>query len=204
MRLSDDQFAGGSRSPRVTRSGRRYAFDAGLAARELQQQGGFSHQRTTGAVPRSGWMVSQHGSEEIVPGHASPRQIDEYRQAHPNPVARPRQYVGGWYDEGKTYLDQSVNVRSAAKAHAMGREHAQRAIYDVGRSEVYRVHHAGRIDVRGSLFEGQGMHRQLREGESEAARERTESNLNRRRFEAVTLPEGPSKPQGQQLRFRGM
>lgn len=162
----------------TTPSGRKYEFDAGLAARQLKQRGGFSMQRTSGKTPARGYMVSDFGSEHIVPGHASPREIEDYRAARPGRLSRGRRYVGGWYDEGKTYLDQSRNVRSAKKAHTLGQAGAQRAVYNVTRDKVYRVHHGGRVDVRGTLFEGhQEAAQSLRRGNSDAARQQTETAL---------------------------
>lgn len=135
-------------------------------------------QRTSGKSPGRGYMVSDFGSEHIVPGHASAREIEEYRSARPGRLSRGRRYIGGWVDEGKTYLDQSRNVRSAKKAHALGQSGAQRAVYNVSRDTVRRVHHGGRIDVRGTLFEGhQEAARSLRMGNSDAARQQKEVSL---------------------------
>lgn len=162
----------------TTPSGRKFEFDAGQAARQLEQRGGFSMQRTSGSQPTRGWMVSDFGSEKVIPGKASAREIAEYHQEHKNPTPTKR-YVGGWADDGKTYLDQSRNVRSAKKAHQLGREQAQRAVYNVHRDEVRRVHHGGRIDVRGTLFEGHPeASRSLRLGNSDAMRQRTENRMH--------------------------
>lgn len=161
-----------------TPSGRRYEFDAGQAARQLEQRGGFSMQRTSGKAPGRGWMVSDFGSEHVVPGHASAHEIESYRQERPGRLSRGRRYVGAWYDEGKTYLDQSRNVRSSKKAQALGQAGAQRAVYNVDRDKVRRVHHGGRIDVRGTLFEGHpDASQSLRLGNSDATRQRTEERL---------------------------
>lgn len=136
-------------------------------------------QRSSGKAPTRGWMVSDPGSEHIVPGNASAREIEEYRQANKNPTPVKR-YIGGWADEGKTYLDQSRNVRSSKKAQQLGREGAQRAVYNVHRDKVTRVHHGGRIDVRDTLFEGHPeAAKGLRLGNSDAVRQRTENQLHR-------------------------
>lgn len=182
---------------RFTPSGRRYEFDAGNAARQLEQRGGFSMQRTSGKSPSTGWMVSDFGSEKIVPGYANPREIEEYRQANPNKLSKGRRYVGGWADEGKTYLDQSRNVRSGAKAQKLGQEGAQRAVYNVKRDKVVRVHHGGRVDVRGTLFEGKPeATKSLRLGNSDAVRQRTEMTmgLNKAVSHVHHRPEDGPKP----------
>jgi len=186
----------------TTPSGRRYEFDAGLAARQLEQRGGFSMQRTSGKTPQRGWMVSDPGSEEIVPGHATAREIEEYRQARPGRLSRGRRYVGGWYDKGKTYLDQSRNVRSAKKAHALGKEGAQRAVYNVHRDEVRRVYHGSPMDVRGTLFEGHPeAAKSLRLGNSDALRQRAENDMHK----MLVTPERPQHIKGvvQQKLFGG-
>lgn len=172
----------------TTPQGRRYEFDAGQAARQLEQRGGFTMQRTSGKSPGKGWMVSDFGAEHVVPGHASAREIDEYRQAHPNPTPNKR-YVGGWYDEGKTYLDQSRNVRSGKKAQALGRSGAQRAVYNLDRDKVTRVHHGGRFDARETLFEGHPeAARSLRLGNSDAVRQQTEAKLGQPKLRRKAKP----------------
>jgi hypothetical protein len=163
----------------TTPSGRKYEFDAGLAARQLEQRGGFSMQRTSGKTPGRGYMVSDFGSEKIIPGHASAAEIETYRQARPGRLSRGRRYIGGWHDEGKTYLDQSRNVRSPKKAQALGQAGAQRAVYSIDRDKSYRVHHGGRVDVRGTLFEGHAEAAQsLRVGNSDAMRQQKELSLH--------------------------
>lgn len=162
----------------TTPDGRRYNFDAGLAARQLEQRGGFSMQRTTGRSPSRGWMVSDFGSEHVIPGLAGAGEIEGYRQSNPNPTPTKR-YVGGWHDEGKTYLDSSRNVLSGAKAQKLGRDAAQLAVYNVSRDKVVRVHHGGRVDVRDTLFQGHHDAAQsLRLGNSAAARQQTERRLS--------------------------
>lgn len=180
----------------ATKRGQTYTFSGREASRRLKELGGFSMQRTTGKSPSRGFMVSDFGSEEIVSGHANPREIETYRQAHKNPTPVKR-YVGGWHDEGKTYLDQSRNVLSAKKAHTLGQQQAQRAVYNVGRGEVRRVHHGGPVDVRGTLFEGQqGPAKELRLGNSAAVRQRTEMALQAQ-MSAMTqrMPSVPTKAQ---------
>lgn len=164
----------------VTPSGRRHEFDAGIAHRQLVQRGGFSMQRTSGRTPPArGYMVSDYGSESVIPGHASPAEIEKYRQANPNPRARPLKYVGGWVDEGKTYLDQSRRVLHARTAQATGRQNAQRAVYSLKTGESRRVHFGGRTDVRGTLFEGHAdPSRELRVGNSDALRQQREMELH--------------------------
>lgn len=160
------------------RSRKKKAFDAAEAARQLKERGGFTKQRTTGREPTKGYMVSRFGAEKIVPGVASPQEIDEYRQANPNPSARPRLYVGGWHEEGQTYLDQSQNVRKSRKAQELGQSHAQRAVYNINRDTVRRVHHGGRIDNRDTLFAGHPeAQAALRQGNSAALRQQKEIEL---------------------------
>lgn len=158
--------------------GRRFGFDAGRAAAELKARGGFSHQRTTGESPKRGWMVSDFGSEQVVPGYASRRDIGQYHGSHPNPTPVPR-YVGGWHDDNKTYLDQSQNVATAKEAQHLGRQNAQLAVYNVHREAVRDVYHGGPIDNRGTLFEGHpDAQAALRKGNSAALRQRTEAELH--------------------------
>lgn len=188
--------------------GRKYAFDAGVAERQLQQTGGFSMQRTTGRAPaRRGYMVSDFGSEHVVHGYASAREIAEYHQANPNPSGRTKKYVGGWHDEGKTYLDQSRRVMSPRTAQAVGQQNAQRAVYSLKSGEARRVHFGGPVDVRGSLFEGhKEPTQQLRVGNSDAHRQQAEMELHLQAASAHPMGAGRSRAHsnGYQPQLPGM
>lgn len=70
------------------------------------QQGGFS-ENLAGNKPKSGIMVSDHGSEQVVPGVASPTDIDVYDVAHIAQLRERGVYFGGWQDDGDSYLDVS-------------------------------------------------------------------------------------------------
>lgn len=48
-------------------------------------------------------------------------------------------YIGTWLDDGKIYIDLSVNINNIEDAKRIGRENNQLAIYDVYNKMVIRL-----------------------------------------------------------------
>ena len=94
----------------------------------LATNGGFSYNPTTGrANPRKGYMVSLPGYERKFT-NPTEADIDAYvkglRRMNRN------MYIGGWVNEGITYLDLSIRMTKREAAEHIGRQHKQKAIYD--------------------------------------------------------------------------
>lgn len=106
-------------------------FDA--LAKELASEGGFSVS-ARGARPRSGVMVSRVGDEVRIPGIPSSDELAAY-YAQVESRMGPGRYLGGWVDDGDTYIDVSNRFPAAGQQaqHALG-ANEQLAGWDVGRS----------------------------------------------------------------------
>lgn len=105
-------------------------------AAEVQKSGGFTVDNKTGEQKKEGFAVGI-GAEEKIKGHATPEQIEDYRQRHSEALSQPDQYLGAWYYEGETYLDVSKvypntpEGREAAEAH--GLENGEIGIMDLSK-----------------------------------------------------------------------
>lgn len=106
---------------------------------ELARNGGFT-ESAEGNTPKSGIMVSDVGAEEVKPGLASPNQIESYRARRLSTLQGRGKYLGGWVDDGSTYLDVSTRfpVRTGREsADIEAAKHAatankQLSSYDIG------------------------------------------------------------------------
>lgn len=73
---------------------------------ELEKNGGFTIDPETGGVPAEGYAVGI-GREKVFDGKVTEKDIAEYRKANQDALSQPDHFLGGWVDEGKTYLDVS-------------------------------------------------------------------------------------------------
>lgn len=151
---------------------------------QVATQGGFSADPRTGTAPSKGYMVSEHGAEKVVPGAPSAQDIVDFSGQHADKLAQPGAHIGGWLEEGETYLDVSHNVPTAADAQAMGREHAQRAVYSTKTGGAPKVKHAESIGRASTIFSGVSPeeHKELNRANQEYARVTTERRLNVTQF----------------------
>ena len=99
-------------------------------------EGGFSINVNTGAIPGAGYMVSIPGAEEIRNiASFDYKDIKSYAARHFEQLAIPGAYLGAWLDGSEVYLDISINVESLAAALSLAREYRQLAIYDLSSGE---------------------------------------------------------------------
>ncbi len=100
---------------------------------ELGLTGGFSYNITTGeSIPSSGYMVSLHGYEMVIPSdifHA--KDIRDYVSNNASQLYREDLFMGGWIKDDKVYLDVSVNIPDLETAVYTGMVNNQHSIYDV-------------------------------------------------------------------------
>lgn len=103
----------------------------------LRNEGGFSVSMA-GKSPRRGVMVSRTGSESTFDGVPSERDLEGYVRQHARALADPGRYLGGWVDDGKTYVDISDRWPEGTEAadNALN-ANQQLAGYDVGAGEAY-------------------------------------------------------------------
>jgi len=143
--------------------------------------GGYSANPHTGAEPESGYMVSRWGHEEQVPGTAQPEDIGGYLERHGEHMRDPSSYHGAWQSEGTTFLDESVNIEGRREAMDYGREHAQRAVFNLDQMSEHAVPAKPRQTIRGTLFEHlpKGQRNRIGEGHRTAQRQQRELQLER-------------------------
>lgn len=94
----------------------------------------------TSFVGTRGYAVSVfEGRSRIISGYPSAEDIDGYIADNIDILDDVRAdsvaFVGTWYNQGQTHIDCSVRVRNLAQALRLGREHNQRAIFDLSRLE---------------------------------------------------------------------
>lgn len=115
------------------------------------EDAGFTVHDHVGDAPRTGFMVSEAGAEEVHDLHEvarDPRIIKEYYARHRQDLADPDRFFGAWVHEGKVFLDVSRHHHDEDDAHGTAHKNAQLAIYDIanGRSVPTRSPvHASRI-----------------------------------------------------------
>ena len=110
-------------------------FDPAALAKELADEGGFSVS-ARGTRPRTGIMVSRVGNETKIPGMPTGEAIAQYAAHNAHVLAQPGRYMGGWVDDGDTYLDVSERfpVKGQQAQHALG-GNQQIAGWDVARGQ---------------------------------------------------------------------
>ncbi len=97
---------------------------------KLSSEGGFSVSRG-GAPPTGGVMVARTGSEEVVPGVADAASISAFAEKHDAELGRDRAFLGGWVDDGSTYLDVSQSFPPGPQADNAMVANNQLAGFDV-------------------------------------------------------------------------
>lgn len=104
----------------------------GLSSR-LVAEGGFTYQPITKESPVDGYMVSPYkGRETVIDGtQISSRQLSQYVRRNSDLLQDPSNYMGGWVDGGKTYLDVSKRCTSFAEAMDTAINAQQIAFYDL-------------------------------------------------------------------------
>lgn len=113
---------------------------------------GFTYQPSGETFPHEGYAVSIRPENEKVleRGEVTAFAIADYMRANEKLLADPQNHVGAWLDRktGKVYLDIATVVESSGEAERLGREHKQKAYYDLKRhatvyiSEVKRAVHS--------------------------------------------------------------
>jgi len=100
------------------------------------EEGGFSINVNTGAIPGAGYMVSIPGAEEIRNiASFDYKDIKSYAARHFEQLAIPGAYLGAWLDGSEVYLDISINLDNLQDALGLARNNKQLAIYDLASDE---------------------------------------------------------------------
>ena len=124
-----DARGGASHQDAVNRLGRSPLSQQALDVIR-KNPGGFST-TLNGETPTSGHMVAVPGRSTVIQGLPTESHIDEYARRNADVLSQPGAHIGGWHNEGKTYLDVSHNIHDREQAVAAGRQRNQIAIWDV-------------------------------------------------------------------------
>jgi hypothetical protein len=105
---------------------------------DMAKKGGFTLHDHVGDAPTNGYMVSQRkDTEQTWPIESlKPEHIANYANQHARQLASPDNYLGGWLDNGKFYLDVSTHRPSIDRAASDGVRANQLAIYDLNKGQA--------------------------------------------------------------------
>ena len=100
---------------------------------DVAKNGGASYNIATGLTPKTGYMVSLSGHEQV---HDYKRDdleliVKNYVAVKGLKLENPNVYLGAWLNGEKIYLDISTNINDLNEATEFGRMHKQLAIHDV-------------------------------------------------------------------------
>lgn len=86
---------------------------------------------------KNGFMVSLYGYEKVIKDikYLELAQVKSYLKK----AKKLNAFVGFWIDEGKIYLDISVNVGDKKEALRIAKENKQLAIFDCSDMETIRL-----------------------------------------------------------------
>jgi len=104
---------------------------ARIAAYGARRPEGFTIDPASGEVPLGGIVGARRGTEKILPG-AGPADIERYLKEN---TPRPGEYLGGWAENGKTYLDNSQVMGRGDFPRLRGNLNYQRSLYDLDKQK---------------------------------------------------------------------
>jgi hypothetical protein len=115
---------------------RQFAIDA---RHELVHEGGLAWS-LAGTTPMHGYCVSVDREARYVNHPPSVLEVEDYIRDNLDllrDAVDRRYYLGGWYNgkENAYYLDVSIVVDDVEEALKIARRHAQKAIWNVSKSE---------------------------------------------------------------------
>ena len=117
---------------------------AEVAMQHILKKEGFTIGFDGGQPPTEGWAVSLAGYETIFDNRPSDRRLT-LSILHKMRETPPGCYLGGWYDNGKYYLDVSTVIADYDEAMSFASDNNQKAIFNVGTGETVYLSVGGRI-----------------------------------------------------------
>lgn len=108
-------------------------------------KGGFTLHDHVGDAPTSGYMVSlDKNTEHSMPiADLRPEHIQAFVDKHASHLGKPGNYLGGWLDGGRFYLDISSHVPDLNRATGAAVRNKQLGIYDLGKGRTMNTEEAG-------------------------------------------------------------
>jgi hypothetical protein len=113
-----------------------------IIARSIVRDGGITIS-TTGVRPRSGFAIAGIRNaagdkvETVINGEAKPEDVQKFVNENKDILSQPNHYIGGWVNDGKTYLDVSEVHNDKATALDKAEARDEIAIYDLGNGEEH-------------------------------------------------------------------
>lgn len=104
---------------------------------ELSLTGGFTYNLATGGVPTNGYMVSLLGYEEVYNTNVfKESDLQSFVLKNITKLSSEKEFLGGWVNNKKVFLDVSINIENLEKAIYVGIINKQQAIYDCENKKV--------------------------------------------------------------------
>lgn len=112
---------------------------------EHAHQGGFTLHDHVGDAPTDGYMVSlDKNTEHSMPiADLRPEHIQAFVDKHVDKLGQQGNYLGGWLDGGKFYLDISSHIPDLNRATGAAVRNKQLGIYDLGKGRTINTEEAG-------------------------------------------------------------
>jgi uncharacterized FlgJ-related protein len=112
-----------------------------------EKKGGFTYNPVRlkhRGPPRRGYALSVRKDTEKVIDLAAKReavkaQLKEYVRKHRETIKAEGNYLGGWIDNGKLYLDISKVIKDRNEAVKAAERAEQLAIYDLGEGKTIEI-----------------------------------------------------------------
>lgn len=170
-------------------------------AAHVAEHGGATVSPKTGTSPQSGYVTSDWGSEETHEGLPTADHVRSFLKTHQDALKARGAHLGGWVQDGTTFLDVSRRYPNARAGMAAGRRNAQYGVYDIDHDRAIDPYGGG-IKYRGTLFEhmSRNERRRVSRSNSQVARQRDRETLER----AAPKQEHHQDRNLQQMQFEGM
>lgn len=112
---------------------------------DMAHKGGFTLHDHIGDAPTDGYMVSlDKNTEHSMPiTDLRPQHIQAFADKHANNLGQQGNYLGGWLDGGKFYLDISSHIPEINRATAAAVRNKQLGIYDLTHGRTIDTDEAG-------------------------------------------------------------
>lgn len=125
--------------------GSRTALQVTPELMEQAHKGGFTLHDHVGDAPTEGYMVSlDKNTEHSMPiADLRPEHIQAFVDKHADRLGSPGNYLGGWLDGGKFYLDISSHIPDLNRATGAAVRNKQLGIYDLGKGRTIDTEEAG-------------------------------------------------------------
>ena len=109
------------------------------------RQGGFTLHDHVGDGPTSGYMVSMDkNTEDSRPmDELTPEVVQAFANKHAEALKSPTNYLGGWLDGGRFYLDISSHIPDLNQATNAAVRNKQLGIYDLNHGRTIDTDEAG-------------------------------------------------------------